>query len=87
MNNNDNVRQSRHNLPATGPFVAKDETTIIRSTSIPRGRSVSKANRMSVKAPKSQGKILFVGPSIEGSDKEYIKVLSGTVNDHKPSFA
>jgi len=83
MNNNDSFRQSHQDLPARGPWVAKDET--IRSITLARGRSVSRANRMS--ARKFQGKALFIGPSIEGSDKEYVKVLSGNVNDHKPSFA
>lgn len=85
MNNNDNFRQAHQQLPAKGPWVAKDET--IKSVSITRGRSSSRANRMSASVRKFKGNALFVGPSVEGSDKEYVKVLSGNVNDHKPSFA
>ncbi|WP_148040362.1 hypothetical protein [Brevibacillus fluminis] len=29
---------------------------------------------------------VFVGPSVEGGDKEYVHVLSGKVNHVKPSF-
>lgn len=29
---------------------------------------------------------VYIGPSIEGLDKEYIKVVSGKVTDRKPSF-
>lgn len=29
---------------------------------------------------------IFVGPSVEGGDKEYVHVLSGKVNHSKPSF-
>ncbi|MEK3733835.1 MULTISPECIES: hypothetical protein [Paenibacillus] len=30
---------------------------------------------------------VFVGPSVEGVDKKYVKVISGAVDDKKPSFA
>lgn len=30
---------------------------------------------------------VFIGPSVEGTDKEYVKVISGKVIDRKPSFA
>lgn len=30
---------------------------------------------------------VFIGPSLEGTDKEYVKVVSGRVTDRKPSFA
>lgn len=29
---------------------------------------------------------LFTGPSVEGTDKHYVKVLSGKVERQKPSF-
>ncbi|WP_282936833.1 hypothetical protein [Paenibacillus sp. RC67] len=29
---------------------------------------------------------IFVGPSVEGGDKEYIHVISGKVLNRKPSF-
>ncbi|OAB43740.1 hypothetical protein [Paenibacillus glacialis] len=83
MNNNDSFRQSHLDLPAKGPWVVKYET--IRNATVARGRTISRANRMS--ARKFEGGALFIGPSVEGSDKEYVKVLSGNVNDHKPSFA
>ncbi|MCY9666448.1 hypothetical protein M5X11_16005 [Paenibacillus alginolyticus] len=30
---------------------------------------------------------VYIGPSVEGSDKKYVKVLSGNVDRRKPSFA
>ena len=30
---------------------------------------------------------VFVGPSVDDTDKEYVKVISGKVSDHKPTFA
>lgn len=87
MNNNDNFRQSQLNLPAKGPWVVKDETSAISNESVARGSSVPQAKRMRANTHKIQGKVLFVGPSVEGSDNEYVKVLSGTVYEHKPSFA
>ncbi|MBM7565032.1 hypothetical protein [Paenibacillus sacheonensis] len=30
---------------------------------------------------------VFVGPSVEGTDKEYMKIISGKVSERKPSFA
>jgi hypothetical protein len=34
-----------------------------------------------------QGVRVFVGPSVEGADVEYIEIVSGKVSDRKPSFA
>lgn len=36
---------------------------------------------------RSASKRIFVGPSVEGGDEEYVKVASGQVNVAKPSFA
>ncbi|WP_168118914.1 hypothetical protein [Paenibacillus sp. HB172176] len=30
---------------------------------------------------------VYIGPSLEGTDKEYVKIISGKVSDRKPSFA
>lgn len=30
--------------------------------------------------------VIYVGPSVEGADKEYVKVLTGNVDLRKPSF-
>jgi hypothetical protein len=30
---------------------------------------------------------VFIGPSVEGINMKYVKVVSGTVVDRKPSFA
>ncbi|WP_040948313.1 hypothetical protein [Gorillibacterium massiliense] len=30
---------------------------------------------------------VFLGPSVDGADHEYVKVISGKVTDRKPSFA
>lgn len=29
---------------------------------------------------------IFVGPSVEGGDKEYVHIISGKVQNRKPSF-
>ncbi|MGF7030552.1 hypothetical protein J2T17_001457 [Paenibacillus mucilaginosus] len=36
---------------------------------------------------RSRNGIIFIGPSVEGADQEYVKVLSGEVDRKKPSFA
>lgn len=38
-----------------------------------------------VKRDQSTG--VYIGPSVDGTDKEYVKVLSGKVVHKKPSFA
>ncbi|MBT2289158.1 hypothetical protein J7E73_08430 [Paenibacillus albidus] len=30
--------------------------------------------------------VIYVGPSVEGGDKEYVKVLTGDVDSRRPSF-
>lgn len=30
---------------------------------------------------------VYIGPSVDGTDKEYTKIISGKVSDRKPSFA
>ncbi|MEF2248185.1 MULTISPECIES: hypothetical protein [unclassified Paenibacillus] len=30
---------------------------------------------------------VYIGPSVEGGDKEYVKVVSGKVIERRPSFA
>jgi hypothetical protein len=47
------------------------------STLKSRKRSVRRQSKNSV----------YVGPSVEGVDKKYVKVISGAVDDNKPSFA
>lgn len=47
------------------------------STSIPQEISTAKSGGVGV---------VYVGPSVEGGDKEYVKVLSGDVDPRKPSF-
>lgn len=57
-----------------------------------RHRTVRGSNRVlistsnGIKRDSSIG-IVFTGPSVEGIDKEYVKVYSGKVIDKKPSFA
>jgi len=36
---------------------------------------------------RSRGVTIFVGPSVEGVDVEYIERVSGKVSNRKPSFA
>jgi hypothetical protein len=44
------------------------------------------SKRIEVKKTKEIS-ILFVGPTVEGPDAEYVKVVSGKVVKRKPSFA
>jgi len=30
---------------------------------------------------------VYIGPSLDGVDKEYVKIVSGRITDRKPSFA
>ncbi|MFC7681219.1 hypothetical protein [Paenibacillus sp. GCM10028914] len=43
----------------------------------PRERSVKRQTKPSI----------YIGPSVEGTDKKYVKIISGVVDDKKPSFA
>lgn len=45
----------------------------------------SKSRKRSGRRQNKNG--IFVGPSVEGVDKKYVKVISGAVDDKKPSFA
>ncbi|MHA0857838.1 hypothetical protein [Paenibacillus sp. CMAA1364] len=87
MNNNDKAQQSQLHLTNKGPWVVNNETHISKKRAVSRGRTSSRSKRLKTDMIRNQGKVLFVGPSVEGSDKEYVKVLSGTVYEHKPSFA
>lgn len=50
-------------------------------------KGVVRGNRFKgVVVRKDEGTI-FIGPSVEGPDREYVKVLSGKVEHKKPSFA
>ncbi|RJG15565.1 hypothetical protein [Paenibacillus thiaminolyticus] len=51
----------------------------------PFGRSRKKGIRGS--GQHNSADIVYIGPSVEGSDEEYVKVLSGEVDRGKPSFA
>ncbi|MUT68105.1 hypothetical protein [Paenibacillus sp. NEAU-GSW1] len=48
---------------------------------------VSRGRRFGVLKQDSGIGVVFTGPSVEGTDNEYIKVYSGKVTDKKPSFA
>lgn len=43
------------------------------------GRTVRKSDSNTIK--------IYIGPSVEGTDKKYVKLLSGDVDRRKPSFA
>ena len=47
--------------------------------------STLKSRKRSVRRPSKNS--VYVGPSVEGVDKKYVKVISGAVDDNKPSFA
>jgi len=49
------------------------------------GRFTSHRSGRWTKRDKASG--VFVGPSVGGGDKKYVKVISGEVDDRKPSFA
>ncbi|CAM4051038.1 hypothetical protein L1N85_24620 [Paenibacillus alkaliterrae] len=57
-----------------------------------RHRTVRGTNRFVISASNGNKRdssigVVFTGPSVEGTDKEYVKVYSGKVIDKKPSFA
>lgn len=50
--------------------------------------SESKVVKFRERRAKRQNKpSIYIGPSVEGTDKKYVKVISGSVDDKKPSFA
>lgn len=49
-------------------------------------RAGRRASNMLVAAKNGGVGVVYVGPSVEGGDKEYVKVLTGDVDSRKPSF-
>ncbi|ANA79153.1 hypothetical protein PVOR_27954 [Paenibacillus vortex V453] len=77
MSRNEKKRTSGHPQGSTnGSWVVRGPVPMM-STLKSRKRSVRRQSKNSV----------YVGPSVEGVDKKYVKVISGAVDDNKPSFA
>ncbi|WNC13587.1 hypothetical protein [Brevibacillus brevis] len=57
------------------------------SRQVRKAAGESESSLAAIAGSRSPGAELFVGPSVEGTDKEYWKVLSGDVDGGKPSFA
>ncbi|TJY38498.1 hypothetical protein E5161_20145 [Cohnella pontilimi] len=51
------------------------------------GRRLGTVGKSEVRWVDRKSNGVYVGPSVDGTDKEYVKVISGKVNDRKPSFA
>ncbi|MDF2923799.1 MAG: nucleotide-binding protein [Paenibacillaceae bacterium] len=49
-------------------------------------RVIRKASKALVATRKGGVGVVYIGPSVEGGDKEYVKVLTGDVDSRKPSF-
>jgi hypothetical protein len=54
-----------------------------RSPAMMMDAKSTKGRKLHASRPKG---ILYIGPSVEGGDKEYVKVLTGDVDLRKPSF-
>lgn len=69
-------RYHRHHRQSTAPI---DKPQVIVS-----GRATA-LNEQAV-SPRGSVGVIYVGPSVEGGDKEYVKVLTGDVDWRLPSF-
>ncbi|MFC0214430.1 hypothetical protein ACFFK0_18530 [Paenibacillus chartarius] len=58
----------------------------LRSIASAQGSRLVRRKKKSFASPLSAAGV-FIGPSVDGSDKEFVKVLSGDVTRRKPSFA
>ncbi|GAB6926885.1 hypothetical protein JCM10914A_08680 [Paenibacillus sp. JCM 10914] len=78
MNRNDKKRTSGHTQGSSqsGSWVVRGPIPMM-NTPKSRKRSVRRQSKNNV----------YIGPSVEGVDKKYVKVISGAVDDNKPSFA
>ncbi|GIP46511.1 hypothetical protein D3C76_656540 [compost metagenome] len=56
-----------------------------QSPSLLEAKSTKGQGRRDVISSRNKG-ILYIGPSVEGGDKEYVKVLTGDVDLRRPSF-
>ncbi|ANY74650.1 MULTISPECIES: hypothetical protein [Paenibacillus] len=79
MSRNERKKTTSSSQPqesANGSWVVRGPVPML-STLKSRNRKVRRQSKNSV----------YVGPSVEGVDKKYVKVISGAVDDNKPSFA
>ncbi|MNO25517.1 hypothetical protein D3C76_153570 [compost metagenome] len=65
-------RRNRRHGVAPGYKMAKDH--------------VDRASKVLLATKNGGVGVTYVGPSVEGGDKEYVKVLTGNVDSRKPSF-
>lgn len=78
-------RRNRRHGVAPGNKLSKllSESILIDTKGIDHADQASKV----LLATKNGGVgVIYVGPSVEGADKEYVKVLTGNVDTRKPSF-
>ncbi|KKO52990.1 hypothetical protein [Paenibacillus sp. DMB20] len=68
---------------STGNLGSTSGHWVIRGN-VPQTGSLKSRERRVKRQTKSS---IFIGPSVEGTDKKYVKVISGSVDDKKPSFA
>lgn len=72
-----NEKKNAGNIgPQSGHWVVRGSIPMAGALK-PRERFVKRQTKPSI----------YIGPSVEGTDKKYVKVISGVVDDKKPSFA
>ncbi|NMO96120.1 hypothetical protein [Paenibacillus lemnae] len=76
MNRINRNKNTGHSGPISGQWMNRSEEK--------RTGSLKRSERQ-VKRQRYGG--IYIGPSVEGTDKRYVKVISGSVDDQKPSFA
>lgn len=57
-----------------------------RKNSCVRGEYKVGVTTLGIGSHGSKIRAVYFGPSVDGTDKEYVKVLSGDVDHRKPSF-
>ncbi|QQZ64456.1 hypothetical protein JI735_33120 [Paenibacillus sonchi] len=87
---NNNLNSS---VKYSGIQKTSSEVIISQSKGVIRKRISGGANRMKVSASSGAWTIhkpsegVFIGPSVVGVDKKYVRVISGDIDDRLPSFA
>lgn len=76
MNRNEKKKNAGNLGSQSGHWVVRGSIPMAGALK-PRERSVKRQTKPSI----------YIGPSVEGTDKKYVKVISGAVDDKKPSFA
>lgn len=82
--NRDNHNRHRRQRATPGFRVSKRPSKSILFSDIVAKRL--KTPHVRVTTENGGAGVVYVGPSVEGGDKEYVKVLTGDVDRRKPSF-